>query len=146
MHDLHYRVLPAPLKPLADKFYRSHRSPMRARHEDQVWVAQHTEIVAALCLRPTAQGHWLTSLFVTPAQRQQGLASQLIERALTHTAGAIWLFCHPELSPFYGRQGFIPCASLPPALHDRLVRYQRNKSLIAMARSKQSQHPAQPTG
>lgn len=134
MHDLHYRALPAPLKPLADKFYRSHRSQMRTRHEDQVWVAQDSEIVAALCLRPVAQGHWLTGLFVAPAQRQRGLASQLIELALTHTAGAIWLFCHPELDPFYRRQGFMPCASLPPALHERLLRYQRSKALIALER------------
>lgn len=134
MHDLHYRALPVPLKPLADKFYRSHRSRMRARHEDRVWVAQHTEIVAALCLRPVAQGHWLTSLFVAPAQRQQGLASQLLEQALTQTAGAIWLFCHPELSSFYRRQGFMPCASLPPALNERFLRYQRSKTLIALAR------------
>ena len=99
-----------------------------------MWVAQDSEIVAALCLRPVAQGHWLTGLFVAPAQRQRGLASQLIELALTHTAGAIWLFCHPELGPFYRRLDFMPCANLPPALHERLLRYQRSKALIALER------------
>jgi GNAT superfamily N-acetyltransferase len=134
MHDPHYRTLPTQLKPLVDKFYRTHRSPMRAGREDRVWVAQHQEIVAALCLRPIAPGHWLTGLFVAPGQRRQGLARRLIEHAVAQAGGPVWLFCQPGLGDFYRRQGFMPCASLPEALVERLARYQRSKALIALHR------------
>ncbi|MDM8349409.1 GNAT family N-acetyltransferase [Pseudomonas sp. sp1636] len=134
MHDLHYRALPAPLQPLVDAFYRAHRSPIRADRQAQVWVAQHSAIVAALCLRPMAQGYWLSGLFVAPSQRRQGLARQLIERALAHTSEPVWLFCHPELTRFYENLGFIPCTDLPTALAERLSRYQRKRNLISLCR------------
>ena len=134
MHDLHCRALPTPLQPLVDKFYRSHRSPMRANRNDRVWVAQRAEIVAALCLRPTLSGHWLTGLLVAPAQRRQGVARQLIEQALAEADGPVWLFCHPELGDFYRRLGFTPCGELPAPLSERLARYQRSKALIALYR------------
>ena len=134
MHDLHYRALPAPLQPLVDDFYRAHRSPVRADRQAQVWVAQHTEIVAALCLRPIAGGHWLNGLFVAPPQRRQGLARQLIEQVLAQASEPVWLFCHPELHSFYQTLGFMPCTSLPKPLAERLSRYQRKKNLIALCR------------
>lgn len=134
MHASHYRALPAPQKPLANDFYRAHRSPMRANREDRVWVAQHQEIVAALCLRPVAPGQWLTGLFVAPAQRRQGLARRLIERALARADGPVWLFCHPELDDFYRRLGFTPSPQLPGPLAERLARYRRSKALIALCR------------
>lgn len=134
MHDLHYRRLPATLKPLVDKFYRAQRSAMRAHRRDRLWVAQQQEVVAALCLRPMPPGHWLTGLLVAPAQRRQGIARQLIEQALAEADGPAWLFCHPELGDFYRRLGFTPCSELPTALAERLARYQRSKALIALYR------------
>ncbi|MDX1297034.1 MAG: GNAT family N-acetyltransferase [Pseudomonas sp.] len=134
MPDLHCRALPAPLLPLADEFYRAHRSPMRVDRRAQVWVAQHTAIIAALCLRPLAQGYWLSGLFVAPSQRRQGLARQLIEQALVQTSESVWLFCDPELHSFYENLGFLPCTNLPKALAERLSRYRRTKNLIALCR------------
>lgn len=127
-------LLPDHLRPLADKFYRSHRSAMRTRSDHQVWVARDGEIVAALCLQQAAHGHWLTSLLVAPARRQQGLASDLIAAALEETGKPTWLFCHPDLQPFYERVGFQPCTDLPSPLAERLARYQRTKTLGAMLR------------
>ena len=132
---MHYRLLPAPLKPLADKFYRSQRSAMRATAGAQLWVAEDQEIVAALCLHEVAHGHWLTSLLVATALRGQGVARQLVEAALADCTTPVWLFCHPQLSDFYLRLGFIPCADLPQPLAERLTRYQRNKSLLAFSRA-----------
>lgn len=129
-----YRLLPPRLTPLADKFYRSHRSSMRTRPEHRVWVAQHAEIVAALCLQNMAHGQWLTSLLVAPAHRCQGLASSLVERALSDAEGPTWLFCHPDLQPFYQRLDFRLAEQLPAPLAERLTRYQRNKPLDAMLR------------
>jgi GNAT superfamily N-acetyltransferase len=134
MPDLHCSALPAPLLPLADEFYRTHRSPMRVDRQAQVWVARRTEIVAALCLRPITGGHWLSGLFVAPPQRRQGLARQLIEQALAQASGPAWLFCDPELHSFYASLGFLPCTSLPTALAERLSRYRRKKNLIALFR------------
>ena len=131
---MHYRALPDPLKPLADKFYRAQRSAMRVSTVEQVWVAEHSEIVAALCLRTIDGGHWLTSLLVAPPLRRQGLARQLVEQALTDCTAPVWLFCRPELSDFYQRLGFAPCTDLPPPLTERLARYQRSKSLLALVR------------
>jgi GNAT superfamily N-acetyltransferase len=134
MTDLHFRALPPQLKPLADKFYRAHRSPMRAGQADQLWVAQQGEIAAALCLRPVAGGQWLTSLLVAPAMRRQGLARQLIEQALGSYGGPVWLFCQPQLQAFYQRLGFTDCPLLPTPLAERLARYRRSKSLLGMVR------------
>ncbi|WP_339410161.1 GNAT family N-acetyltransferase [Pseudomonas sp. EA_35y_Pfl2_R5] len=131
---MHYRRLPASLKPLADKFYRNQRSVMRATAGAQLWVAEDREIVAALCLHKVAHGHWLTSLLVDSTRRGQGVARLLIATALTDCATPVWLFCHPQLSDFYLRLGFIPCADLPQPLAERLARYQRSKSLQAFSR------------
>ena len=90
------------------------------------------EIIAGLCLRPVAQGHWLTGLFVDPACRGQRIATQLVERAVAHTDGPVWLFCHPDLQPFYEGMGFSIDPQLPRSLVDRLARYIRTKPLIAM--------------
>ncbi len=127
-------LLPDHLRPLADKFYRSHRSAMRTRSDHQVWVARDGEIVAALCLQEAAHGQWLTSLLVAPARRQQGLASALIDAALQGAQTPTWLFCHPDLQPFYERQGFQACHELPSPLAERLARYRRSKTLDAMRR------------
>lgn len=127
------RLLPVPLRPLVDKFYRQHRSPMRSQSGDECWVAQDgSEIVAALNLRRVADGQWLTGLFVTPVLRGQGLASTLTARALQTHPEPIWLFCHPDLLAFYQRLGFSPCQTLPAELQQRLLRYQRSKPLIAL--------------
>ncbi|ARU89257.1 GNAT family N-acetyltransferase [Pseudomonas sp. M30-35] len=125
------RALPEALKPLANKFYSAHRAKMKAAHDDQVWTLEQSQIIAALCLRPVANGHWLTSLFVAPEHRQQGHAKQLIHSAIANCYGPIWLFCHPSLSDFYQALGFSSALQLPAPLNERLRRYQRSKPLIA---------------
>lgn len=91
-----------------------------------------SEIIAALCLRPVADGQWLSGLFVAPAQRRQGLANGLVMQSLKAHPQPVWLFCHPDLSAFYQHQDFHPCPLLPLELAQRLARYQRNKALIAL--------------
>lgn len=132
---MHYCLLSAPLKPFADTFYRSQRSAMRATAGAQLWVAEDQEIVAALCLHKIAHGHWLTSLLVATELRGQGVARQLVEAALADCTTPVWLFCHPQLSGFYQRLGFIPCTDLHQPLAERLARYQRRKSLLAFFRT-----------
>ncbi|MDV5860567.1 GNAT family N-acetyltransferase [Pseudomonas mendocina] len=129
----HFRHLPLQLRPLVDKFYRDHRSPMRSQSWDELWVAQSAnQIVAALSLRPLAGGQWLTGLFVAPALRRQGVAAALLDHSLALHPEPVWLFCHPELRGFYQRLGFEDCQRLPAELDERLTRYQRTKSLIPL--------------
>lgn len=128
-----FRRLPLQLRPLVDKFYRDHRSPMRSQAGDELWVTESaSEIVAALSLRPVAGGQWLTGLFVAPTLRRQGLAAALLSHSLALHPEPVWLFCHPELRSFYQRLGFEDCQSLPTELAVRLIRYQRNKSLVSL--------------
>jgi GNAT superfamily N-acetyltransferase len=118
--------------PLANQFYRTHRSRMRARGHHRVLVLRDAAIFAALCLQPAAQGHWLTNLMVAPERRGLGWAGHLLAEARRMSEGPIWLFCHPELEPFYQRAGYSRCEILPPALSERLARYRQSKPLIAM--------------
>lgn len=133
MFPMQICVLPEISRPLLDKFYRSHRSPMRGNTESQAWVAKDSQIVAALCLTPVQGGQWLTGLFVAPDRRRQGIAASLITAA-AQAGGKVWLFCHPELTGFYARLGFAGTEDLPEALAGRLARYGRTKSLIALCR------------
>ncbi|WP_407074053.1 GNAT family N-acetyltransferase [Pseudomonas sp. CCC3.2] len=108
---------------------------MRSPTQAQLWVAKKPEIVGALCLTAVATGHWLTGLFVAPSLRGQNIASDLIQEAVAHAVGPVWLFCNPGLLNLYQRGGFQLNPSLPGALADRFERYCRTKSLIAMGRS-----------
>lgn len=107
---------------------------MRTRAAHQVWVAEDAQIIGALCLQPVADGQWLTSLLVDAGQRRQGVASDLITRALQAVDTPVWLFCHPDLQPFYARLGFSSCESPPGPLAERLLRYKKKKILNVMAR------------
>jgi GNAT superfamily N-acetyltransferase len=95
-------------------------------------VARDREIVAGLCLTPVVGGQWLTGVFVDPAYRGQGLAARLILQAAADGEGSVWLLCHPDLEGVYGRMGFTQDTVLPQSLSERLVRYKRNKPMIAM--------------
>lgn len=132
--DIRYEPLAPELRPLLDKFYRAHRSPMRVPAGAQSWVARQREILAALNLSPVERGYWLSGLLVVPEQRRRGLAGRLLEQALARTPGPVWLFCHPNLADFYRRAGFMPTTDLPQPLMERLARYRRHKTLVALAR------------
>jgi GNAT superfamily N-acetyltransferase len=132
MPDPDYAQLPETLRPLLNKFYRAHNSPMRSASDGQLWVARQGEIIGGLSLTPVAQGHWLTGLFVAPPQRGQGIAAQLVQEALGGCNGPVWLFCHPDLRGFYERQGFHSDPALPQPLAERLARYSRSKPMIAL--------------
>ncbi|MDT3747029.1 GNAT family N-acetyltransferase [Pseudomonas kurunegalensis] len=123
---------------MLDHFYRQHGSRMRAASDAQLWVARAPGIIAGLSLSPVGDGYWLTGLFVDPQQRNKGMAGRLIEAALEQANGPTWLFCHPDLVPFYQRLGFHMAGQLPESLASRLLRYQRSKRLVALERAQSS--------
>ena len=132
MPPLHIEPLAEPLWPLLNKFYRSHNSSMKALKGGRLWVVRDGEIVAGLCLSPVVGGQWLTGLFVAPTDRGQGLAARLIGEAVASIEGTVWLLCHPDLERLYQGMGFSQDTVLPQSLSERLVRYKRNKPMIAM--------------
>lgn len=132
MPELSIQLLSEPLWPLLNKFYRAHGSSMKALKGGRLWVARDAEIVAGLCLTPVLGGQWLTGLLVDPAYRGQGLAARLVSCGVQQVEGTVWLFCHPDLQGLYERMGFTQETHLPQSLSERLVRYKRNKPLIAM--------------
>ena len=132
MPELHIEPLAEPLWPLLNKFYRRHNSPMKAQKGGRLWVARDSEIVAGLCLTQVVGGQFLTGVFVDPAYRGQGLAARLIRQAVAEVDGTVWLLCHPDLEGLYQRIGFSQDTVLPQSLSERLVRYKRNKPMIAM--------------
>ncbi len=123
---------------LLDHFYRQQGSRMRSAAGGALWVARAGAIVAGMSLSPVGHGQWLTGLLVDPQWRGRGIAGQLIEASLATASGPVWLFCHPELLPFYQRLGFGPAHDLPEALSMRLARYQRSKNLVALGRDQSS--------
>ncbi|NQD74260.1 GNAT family N-acetyltransferase [Pseudomonas sp. CrR7] len=123
---------------MLDHFYRQHGSRMRAASDAELWVARAPGIIAGLSLSPVGNGYWLTGLFVDPQRRSHGVAGQLVEAALVQADGPTWLFCHPDLAPFYQRLGFELAGQLPEALAGRLQRYQRSKRLVALQRGQSS--------
>src|SRR5471032_1427535 len=123
MTDPDSAQLPESLRPLLNKFYRAHHSPMRSASDGQLWVARQGQIIGGLSLTSVAQGHWLTGLFVAPSSRSRGIAAQLLQQALGHCNGPVWLFCHPDLRGFYECQGFHCDPVLPQPLAERLARY-----------------------
>lgn len=139
MSQLHIAPLVGPERELLDRFYRQHRSRMRASAEGQLWVARSQGIVAGLSLSEVPEGLWLTGLFVAPQQRGQQIASRLLNTALASCGNDVWLFCHPDLLAFYQRLNFSPAQSLPPLLAERLTRYQRTKALMALVRAQSSE-------
>ena len=131
---MHIYALPDLSRPLLDKFYKAHRSPMRGNAEAQAWIVHEVEIIAALSMTAVEGGHWLTGLFVAPHWRGQSVARQLIDAAVTDCGGTVWLFCHPELTTFYARLNFTAARELPDALAEKLARYSRTKPLVALSR------------
>ena len=132
MPPLHIEPLAEPLWPLLNKFYRNHNSSMKALKGGRLWVARDSDIVAGLCLSPVVGGQWLTGVFVAPSYRGQRLAAQLIGEAVAGCEGTVWLLCHPDLERLYQGMGFSQDTVLPQSLSERLVRYKRNKPMIAM--------------
>ncbi|MBF8780887.1 GNAT family N-acetyltransferase [Pseudomonas fulva] len=135
MPMFHCSPLLGPERRLLDHFYRRQGSRMRTTGDGQPWVARASEIVAGLTLTPVAEGQWLTGLLVAPAWRHRQVASRLVNASLAAAPGPTWLFCHPDLLPFYQRLAFVEAGELPRTLADRLARYQRAKRLVALVRA-----------
>lgn len=73
----------------------------------------------------------LASIAVRPAYRNQGIASQLVNRLLAQESGRLYLVCRIELEDFYRQFGFLrsPGETLPRSMQ-RIWRLGRWSSAI----------------
>lgn len=132
------RRLPDESRPLLNKFYRAHRSHMRAPAGARYWVAGYSEILAGLCLTGVDGGQWLTGLLVAPSHRKEGIGRRLVAQALAACEGPVWLFCEPGMVSFYEPLGFGEATALPEALASRLQRYNQHKTLVALCQDNEN--------
>ncbi|MAL99323.1 MAG: GNAT family N-acetyltransferase [Alteromonadaceae bacterium] len=154
MNELLIEALSPFQLPLANKFYRVEGSKMRARRDEQVWIARlDGKIVAALRFRSCGgwqtsidgfypdsaepacrawlDGHWLLGVFTATDYRDRGIARALISAGIAKAGGPVWLFCQPNLGSFYSRLGFVAALALPEPLASRLEGYRRSQQLDA---------------
>jgi N-acetylglutamate synthase-like GNAT family acetyltransferase len=82
-----------------------------------VAVNEHGKVIGCGQIKPHSDGsRELASIAVLPEQRQQGIASALIEQLLAQSTGDLYLMCRSPLGTFYERFGFqtVEGNDLPP--------------------------------
>ncbi len=83
------------------------------------FVAREGNIVGALTLiEIEPQTIVVEDVLVDPTRRGQGLGTQLMQAAMNSRGGTMFLCCHSERLPFYGRLGFedVSFDQLPPSV------------------------------
>lgn len=119
--------------PLANKFYQAHKVRGRANKQDDIWVIKNANIVA-LCRVQNRKGNlFLSTLFVDPTYRNQGLANRLISKIRSQYDQVIYTFAYEDLEVFYRKFGFYVSTSLPDELAGMFNAYQQqNRKIIPM--------------
>lgn len=103
---------------------------------DAVWIIAENENwlgVARFVAQQGNQAWWLRGLFIQPAYRHQGLASQLLQQALTQHPNCS-AFAMPHLNDFYQQQGFkaVSPTNLCDELQMLFTTYQRQKPTLGV--------------
>lgn len=114
-------------------FHKSHQRSQPLR-DDAVWIIADGETwlgVARFVPLHNHQAWWLRGLFIQPSYRHQGLASRLLQQALTQHPNCS-AFAMPHLDAFYQLQGFkaVSPANLADELQTRFTTYQRQKPTL----------------
>jgi len=124
-----------PLKyPLVNKFYDQFRVKGRAKGHDDVWVGYlGYQLIAACRIQHVAEHLFLSTLFVDPDPAYQGLGygRRIIQAIQSSYQTNIYLFAHPDLSPFYASVGFAAVNTLPDELTKMLKIYQKHNLSLA---------------
>lgn len=109
--------------PIAYKFYQQFNKAMKPRKSDRVWCAyQGLEVIGAVRCRHIGAYPLLTGLLVAPNARNQGVGLALCLALRNEVTEPVYLFCQPELAPFYARAGFCQPSTLPAEINHKLGR------------------------
>ena len=120
--------------PLVNRFFKTNGHKSKAKGNERVWVLRQGEIVAALRACPKAHGYLLRSVWVSRAQRREGLGTTLLQHALRELP-TCWCYAYAHLERFYERAGFI-CVNpeqTPADIRKPYRRYQQ-QGLLLMVR------------
>lgn len=132
------RIEPIEYKIIAEKFYQQQRYHASFMGNDNCFVAKlNNDIVGAVIVSTINQHHLLHALVVRPAQRRQGIASQLAKQCISNNT-PLYCFADKSLKSFYLRLSFkqLEICQLPHALAKRYSSYsKKNKSLLAFVAS-----------
>lgn len=119
--------------PLVNKFYKQFSVRGRANKQDQCWVAKSDRIIAACRVQHKGEVLFLSTVFVDPAFRSQGVARQLVVTAVASQHRRIYTFVYRGLEPFYQGLGFERALSMPEHLSISFANYVRQKrDIVAM--------------
>ena len=83
----------------------------------QIWVADHGRLMGCVTLIPTPPTGEISSFFIHPEAKRQGVGRTLWEKALTEAQAAELTHLHldadPEAVPFYEAMGFTTTGQTP---------------------------------
>jgi N-acetylglutamate synthase-like GNAT family acetyltransferase len=113
--------------PLINKFYNQFSVRGRANKQDQCWVVRADKIIAGCRVQHKEEALFLSTVFVDPAYRAQGVAKDLIATALASQHGRVYTFAYRDLEPFYQKLGFERVSSLPECLLNSFTNYVKQK-------------------
>ena len=126
-----------PIKyPLVNKFYRNENAKSKAKGHDTVWIAKDRQsIIAATRITPLPGNiQLLTSVYVAPVYRKQGIAFNLVKQCCLSN-GVIYTFSLTHLTDFYQQLGFKQLSpnQLPCELAQRFSAYiNQGRQIVAM--------------
>lgn len=119
--------------PLVNKFYQAHSVRGRANKQDQVWVVKAPTLIAACRLQDRKSSLFLSTLYVEPQSRGQGVAKRLVLDALAAQQQTVFTFPYRHLESFYQSLGFTQSHSLPCEIDTLFTAYrQQGRDIIAM--------------
>ena len=119
--------------PRVKHFHKKHQLSQPLR-EDALWVIAENETwlgVARFVAIDDHQAWWLRGLLIQPQYRHQGLASRLLQQALTQHPHCT-AFAMPHLDDFYQQLGFkaVSPAALADQLQTLFTTYQQQKPTL----------------
>ncbi|AOT07303.1 GNAT family N-acetyltransferase [Pseudoalteromonas luteoviolacea] len=126
--------LPAIQTPLVNKFYQANRVRGRATKQDTIWVVKLTELIAACRVQKVEQDAFLSTVFVAPKYRGQGIAKQLVASAI-RSEHIVYTFAYQDVVPLYQQLDFLDISpdTLPEKLRDMFVNYtKQGREITAM--------------
>ncbi|MBU2710946.1 GNAT family N-acetyltransferase [Zooshikella harenae] len=122
--------------PLVNRFYKVQGYKGKARGNENIFVLQQSQIVAALRLVPLTDQWLLRGLWVDYALRRQGLGLALLNGIIDFlTISHYYCFADQDVVPFYLKAEFISpnIQTLPVPILQRFKAYQqRNARLQAL--------------